>query len=193
MKKKSTKCEISLKKIASIHEAGHAVVYHLYGHNILSIEIDDNGSGIVNCSVHVPYSGIYNDNTSIYQRVDIYGVLSLSGYCAELKFQKIPIRGRIRILEDDEILENDISKLERVINEINYKPKSDFGRDLYILLLQNQTKELIRKPKVWNAILNLSDELMKEKNNSMDGKKVHEILNQYVKFGLNKTAHFLSH
>jgi len=193
MKKESTKCEIPLKKIASIHEAGHAVIYHMYGHNISSIEIDDYGSGIVNCSVHVPYSGIYNDNASIYQRLDIYGVLCLSGYCAELKFQKIPIRGRIKIINDNKSLENDISKLESVINEINNKPNNDFGTYLHFYLIQNQTKELIRKPKVWNAILSLSDELMKEEKNSMDGEKAHKILNQHVKFGVKKSEHFLSY
>ncbi len=57
MKKESTKCEIPLKKIASIHEAGHAVIYHMYGHNISSIEIDDYGSGIVKVEGNYAYLG----------------------------------------------------------------------------------------------------------------------------------------
>ena len=193
MKNHLTTGEIALKKIASIHEAGHAVIYHMYGHCISSILIDDNGSGIVNCSVHIPNSKIYGktDNASINKRLNIYGVLCLSGYCAELKYQKIPIKGRIKILNDNESLENDISKLESVIRELNNKPNNDFGTDLHFYLIQNQTKEFIRKPKVWEAILSLSDELMSEENNSMDGDKAHEILNQHVKFGFMKTEHFL--
>lgn len=189
----STKSDVSLKKIASIHEAGHAVIYHLYGHTISSIEIADNGSGIVNCCVHVPNSGIYNDDDSIYRRLDLYGILCLSGYCAELKFQKIPIRGRIRIVEDEVIFENDISTLERLITEIFNKPKNDFRSDFYFHLLQNQTKELIRKPKIWKAILCLSEELIMQENNTMDGEKAHRILNQYVKFGIKKSEYFLSY
>ena len=195
MKKKLTKNEIPLKKIASIHEAGHAVIYHMFGHCISSIEIDENGSGIVNCSVHAPNSRIYGgtDYASIYKRLDAYGVLCLSGYCAELKYQKKPIRGRIMILNENGSLDNDVSELESVISKLNNKPNNDFGTDLHFYLIQNQTKELIRKPKVWNAILNLSDELMKEENNSMDGDKAHKILNQFVKFGLMKTEHFLQY
>lgn len=39
---------INEKKIASIHEARHAIIYHIYGYNIDSIRLTDDGSGMVN-------------------------------------------------------------------------------------------------------------------------------------------------
>lgn len=37
----------SIKAITAIHEAGHAIVYHIYGYHTTSISIDNDGSGFV--------------------------------------------------------------------------------------------------------------------------------------------------
>ena len=185
----STKLEISSRKIASIHEAGHAIVYHMYGHNISAIKIDSDGNGIVSCIIHTPTSGIYDfEGSAIYRRLEIFGMICLSGYCAELKFQNIRIGGILTIKDSDSKVpqNNDIAALRKEMEKINEIKQDNICNDMYFYLIQEDTKKLIRKRNIWNGIINLSEEIMNSENNYLEGEKVHEILNKYVKHGSKK-------
>jgi hypothetical protein len=185
----SPKCKISLRKIASIHEAGHAIVYHMYGHNISSIKIDSDGNGFISCVIHTPTSGIYDfEGSDVYKRLEIYGMICLSGFCAEFKFQNIRIGGMFTIKNSDSKVSqnNDVADLRKEMEKINEIKHENICNDMYFYLIQEDTKKLIRKRNIWNGIINLSEEMMNSKNNYLEGEKVHEILNKYVKHGSKK-------
>lgn len=56
-------------------------------------------------------------------------------------------------------------------------------------MIQSKTRKFIGKKKIWDAIINLTEELMSSETCYFEGKKVHEILNKYVKHGAKKNEY----
>lgn len=182
----------SNKKTASIHEAGHAIIYHIYGYNIDSITISENGSGMVNALSYKPTSNLTNPNMEILsKKLEIYGMICLSGYCAELKFKKIRLNGLMHIIGSNEYnqIGNDIDSFRNEMHKANEILGKVYFDDLFFSLIQTQTRKLIGNKKIWEAILNLSEELINMETNILEGKKVHEILSKYLKHGIRKNGY----
>ena len=167
-------------KIASIHESGHALVYHLLGETIDFIEILKDGGGFVKCNTYKPTYGTL-ESGALSKRMERYGMICLSGYCAELKHSNKRLKGILAI--NDGSLDNDIDTFRKeMLNGNKILDKIHFD-DLFFYLTQTSTRKLIGRKKNWNAILELSQELMEAENNFMPGVRVHEILNSYVQHG----------
>jgi hypothetical protein len=183
---------IDEKKIASIHEAGHAIIYHIYGYKINSITLTDDGSGRLNAYSFKPTHEMRNsDSDTLNNRLEIYGMICLSGYCAELKFKNKRLNGLMTISNPDKesYPENDIDSLRNEMNKANEILGEEHFNDLYFYFIQTDTRKFIGKKKIWDAIINLSEELMKAKTCYFEGKKVHEILNKYVRHGAKKNEY----
>ena len=58
---------------------------------------------------------------------------------------------------------------------------------MYFYYVQSDARKLIAKKNIWNAILDLSDELMKTDGGLIVGDRVHEILNRHIEHGKLKT------
>lgn len=180
------------KKIASIHEAGHAIIYHMYGYKINSITLTDDGSGRLNAYSFKPTHEMRNsDSDTLYNRMEIYGMICLSGYCAELKFKNKRLNGLMTIINPNKesYPENDIDSLRNEMNKANEILGKKYYDDFFFSLIQTKTRKFMGKKNIWNAILHLSEELMSSENYYFEGKKVHEILNKYVKHGAKKNEY----
>lgn len=161
----------------AIHEAGHAVIYHLLNHRIDYVEVNENGNGIVKCLIYRPHSF-----ADCLDKLEIemynYGLLSFAGYIAEYKFlnKNLDINHLYNIKDvtkDNDFLKfkSEMKKVNKIINERKYSLK-------YFKYIFNETKELINNELVWNAIIELSNELIVD--NFLDTKKVHEILSKHI-------------
>ncbi|WP_367752411.1 hypothetical protein [Flavobacterium sp. WC2430] len=183
---------INEKKIASIHEAGHAIIYHIYGYNIDSITLTDDGSGMVNALSYKPTTDMINSDLNIlFNKMDIYGMICLSGYCAELKFKNKRLNGLMTISNPnkDLYLENDIDSLRNEMKKGNEILGDEYFDNSYFYFIQTDTRKFIGKKKIWDAIINLSEELMSSETSYFEGKRVHEILNKHVKHGAKKNEY----
>ncbi|SDG82406.1 hypothetical protein SAMN04488062_102273 [Flavobacterium omnivorum] len=103
---------IEEKKIASGHEAGPAT----------SITLSDDGSGMLNAYSFKPtHEMINSDFDTLTNRLEIFGVICLSGYCAELKFKNKRLNGLMTISNPNKesYTENDIDSLKNEINKAN--------------------------------------------------------------------------
>lgn len=169
----------SSKDIASIHEAGHAIIYHLLNHRIDSINVDDNGDGIVNCPVYRPRN-LLNSLDVLNIEMYNYGLLSFSGYIAEAKFSDwvldIEHLYNLKDVQEDNDFTNYRDEMEFVNYSIN-EEKFDFE---YFENIYNETYTLISNDLIWKAINKLSEELIKDEDGVLWGYKVHEILNEYI-------------
>jgi hypothetical protein len=183
---------INEKKIASIHEAGHAIIYHLYGYKINSITLSDDGSGRLNAySLKPTHEMINSDFDTLTYRLEIYGMICLSGYCAELKFKNKRLNGLMTISNPDKesYTENDIDSLRNEMNKANKIFGKKYYDDFFFNLIQSKTRKFITKKNIWNAILHLSEELMSSETSYFEGKKIHDILNKYVRHGAKKNEY----
>ncbi|MBP2284766.1 hypothetical protein H4V97_003084 [Flavobacterium sp. CG_23.5] len=146
---------INEKKIASIHEAGHAIIYHIYGYNIDLISLTDDGSRMVNALSYKPTTDMINSDLNIlWNKMDIYGMICLSGYCAELKFKNKRLNGLMTISNPnkDLYLENDIDSLRNEMKKGNEILGKEHFNDLYFYFNQTDTRKFIGKKNIWNAI-----------------------------------------
>jgi hypothetical protein len=169
----------SPREIASIHEAGHAIIYHLMNCSIDSINIHDNGDGIVNCPVYTPRSFLKSPDTLDIEMYN-YGLLCFSGYIAESKFSYLVLD--IEHLYDLKDVQegNDFTDYRDEMEFVNYKideEKFDFD---YFENIYNETDTLINNDLIWKAINKLSEELIKDEDGMLLGYRVHEILNEYI-------------
>lgn len=169
----------SPKELASIHEAGHAIIYHLLNHRIDSINIYDNGNGIVNCRTHRPTTFI---NSPEFLDIEMYnyGLLCFSGYIAESKFSDLVLDVEHLYNLKDVQEGNDFTDYKAEMELVNYsidEEKFDFD---YFEYIYYETNTLINNDLIWKAINKLSEELIKDEDGMLWGYKVHEILNQYI-------------
>jgi hypothetical protein len=176
---KSKKEEFSNLNLVSIHEAGHALIYHLLGYRIDSCGVFEDGSGIIKCKVLIP-----NTEDLCWNFMLNYGMICLSGYMAELKLQKRRTNGILRVKPKDGKnidYDSDMECLKRMLESKYsfYDYDDDIDFDIYVI--QMETLKIMRKKKHWNAILSLAESL--EENGFLDGETIHHILEKFVAFG----------
>jgi hypothetical protein len=169
----------SPKELASIHEAGHAIIYHLLNHRIDSINVDDNGDGIVNCRIYTPRTFI---NSPEFLDIEMYnyGLICFSGYIAESKFSGLVLDIEHLYNLKDVQEGNDFTDYRDEMEFVNYsidEEKFDFD---YFEYIYGQTIYLINNDLIWEAITKLSEELNKTKDGGLSGDKTHWILNEYI-------------
>mgnify|MGYP003574877410 CR=1 FL=1 len=171
--------DLSPREIASIHEAGHAVIYHLLNHRIDSINIYDNGDGIVNCRIYTPKTFV---NSPEFLNIEMYnyGLLCFSGYIAESKFSDLVLDIEHLYNLKDVKKGNDFTDYKDEMELVNYsidEEKFDFA---YFEYIYYETNTLINNDLIWKAINKLSEELIKDEDGMLWGYKVHEVLNEYI-------------
>jgi hypothetical protein len=173
---KSNKEEFSNLSLASIHEAGHALIYHLLGNSIDFIEVSDSGSGFVSCVIKTP--SIKSTNS-----LEKYGMVCLSGYLAEAKFTRRRITGNITVVGTNGTKpseDNEINIFRQMIDKYYSNRNSKFINELYFNMVQQTTQRILSKPPNWSGILKLAAEL--EERYFIRGGEVHEILERFVRF-----------
>lgn len=151
------------KKTASVHEAGHAIIYHIYGYKINSITLSDDGNGMLHAYSFKPtHEMINSDLDTLTNRLEIYGMICLSGYSSELKFKNKRLNGLMTISNPDKesCTKNDIDSLRNEMNKANEILEKKYYDDFFFYLIQSKTRKFISKKNIWNAILHLSEELM---------------------------------
>lgn len=167
--------KINRREVAAYHEAGHAVMHMLFGDEIISISVEDNGSGLVHCPVPYPTSylspfvGCFKKMEPAHVAIIInnfrrklkrYAMINIAGYYSEYKFLKKRMPYNLTFSNNDQ---NDFSKIRNEILEAN----NVFGKpvfwefDLYIW--DKETRKVINRQIVWETIQDIANALLESK------------------------------
>lgn len=183
--------KIDLIKATCYHEAGHAIVYHMLGIPIERIEAQY-GNGLVMAKfVRPSYSLNKATKETLFKQLEAYGLVCLSGYCAEMKFQGKRLRGIMVINNGSPGNDNDLDCLLKEINiaeqTLNTNGKGSVA-DFYFAQLQQRTRRLIGTQKVWKSISELAEMLYSSEDRILLGEESHQLIDKYLKFGSHKLS-----
>lgn len=170
-------------KRAAYHEAGHALIYHILGHRIKYIYIDDSGDGF--CAINYGYKPSYyiKNKETLETEMFYWGLKNLSGYVSEFKLSDtmFDFRGfceRFQINDDVEPQTDFEELLYEAKNVNNTIGKECFGLE-FLCSEWGATIDIIHEPNSWKAIKMLSKAIMLSEDNYLQGSDVHEILDKF--------------
>ena len=183
------------REIVAHHEAGHAVLYFLFGYKVKSITIDndDVGSGFVDCTTYLPtgYLPIMSSNdlqelfnydsgivkVNLAKDLKRYAMICIAGYVAEYKYLKKRMPYGIICTDNPENdfsqVRNEVEKANRVLSEkkYNYLDINDWDK---------KTRRELNKPAVWESVLDLANMLLGKKNGIIYTDEIESILSKRI-------------
>lgn len=173
-----------LPMITAVHEAGHAVLYHLLGYRIESVFINSTGDGKICCPVITP-SGVYTfiNDANIKKELMNYGMICLSGYLAEFKYQKRRIKGVLVPCPENEN-KNDVTRFYDEMSICQNLSGEKFSVGMFCYFVQAELRSLFRKKKIWLSVLALAETICSESGKQLNGDEVHAILEEKIPFAL---------
>lgn len=172
-----------IEKITAYHEAGHALICHMLGYNIKSMEIDDSGDGFVWCATFRPTAFLL-DCEKLERELFDYGLKCLSGYLTEFHYQNFLVLPESLYSQYFVVQTsiNDFGCLSAEIAEVN----SMLGYEKYgyefVKSIIYKIWAILDKNNNWKAVSCLTRTLIKE-GGFLEGDRIHEILSQHVGFG----------
>lgn len=181
------------KAIAAYHEAGHAVMFFLLGYKVESITIDQYGNGYTKSPIQLPSAFVTPLNSSqekigaeAYESVlhnlrisfRKYALINYAGYCAEFKFQNKKMPWGLRAEGNSE---NDISKIVSEVENVNALYGKVIFPELYYYFWCKEAKYIIRRPKVWETIVELAEALLNSSNGTLKSRAIKTIFTKRLK------------
>ncbi len=182
-------------EVVAHHEAGHAVMQHMFRLYIKDIHIKHDGNGVVNMRNTPPslemdcippemresYMNQFN------KQMKRYAMVLLAGYCAEFRFLKRRMPYGITCTTDAP--DNDFNKIRDEISKANEILGNAAYGEMHMFFWDKATRKEIRKPQAWEAITGLANALLKSKAGYLSGDAVYLILSKYLTTDLNEKYH----
>lgn len=168
--------------IAAYHECGHALIYYLLGHDVLSLSVDSDGTGFCESHTYRPSQLILNDPNNHEKFMLNFAMKNLSGYISEHKsvnqifdinkFKQVP---KVEVNEPPTDAQDLMTEMD-LVNRIFKKEHYGFE---FLKASYDATCEIINKDNCWRAIEGLTEELVESKSNSLEHDAIHKIFDSF--------------
>jgi len=192
------KLKLSELQKTAFHEAGHAVLYHIFGHQLDYVRANENGEGYTKPRFSYLPTAFATTNTScLVDKILQYGIICFGGYFAEFKAQKRNLDlftiCDIYRKTQNEYLDNDFGAIRAQMEIANDILGENLFDSEFFHLIGRRTQAILKKENVWKAIQSLSNAIMEAENNNLNEKEINSLLSQFNltdRYGINISGVF---